>query len=151
LDVGYWCVTLFKDVLEYYENCDSCQRVGGLNTMNLAKMVISLPKKPFMKWSLNFIRPIQLACKHTRNKFILVRIDYATKWVEAKVVRTNTIAITTMFIYECILTRFNYPLTLVTYQRIHFSNDHVIKHMTKHLLLKHKYLLSAREWTCIIN
>ncbi len=84
MDVGYWCVTLFKDVLEYYKSCDSCQQVGGLKTTSLAKIVTSLPKKPFMKWSLNFMGPIGLACKHTRNKYILVTIDYATKWVEAK-------------------------------------------------------------------
>jgi hypothetical protein len=117
----------------------------------LAKMVISLLEKPFMKWSLNFMGPMEPACKHSWNKYIFVTIDYATKWVEERALQTNIVAIIAAFIYVCILTWFNYPLALVTYQGIHFSNDHVIKHMTKHFLLKHNYLLSTREWTCIIN
>jgi hypothetical protein len=48
--------------------------------MSLAKWLLPCQKKPFMKW----VGPMELACKHTRNKYILVTIDYATKWVEAK-------------------------------------------------------------------
>ncbi len=34
------------------------------------------------------------------------------------------------------MTRFGCPLTIVTYQRVHFIND-TIKHLTKQFLLKH--------------
>ncbi len=56
--------------------------------------------------------------------------------MEAKTLRTNTLALTTKFIYECILTRFGCPLTIVTYQGVHFIND-AIKYLTYHFLLKH--------------
>jgi hypothetical protein len=44
----------------------------------------------------------------------LVAIDYATKWVEAKALRTNIAVIIATFLYEYILTRFGCPLTIVT-------------------------------------
>ncbi len=47
--------------------------------------------------------------------------------------RTNTIAITTNFLYECILTRFGCPLTIVIGSRCSFST----KHLKNHFLLKH--------------
>jgi hypothetical protein len=48
-DVGYWWPKLFNDVFEFYKSCDACQKVGGLVTQSLAKLVITLPKEPFMK------------------------------------------------------------------------------------------------------
>jgi hypothetical protein len=74
--------------------------------------------------------------KYTRNRYIFVAIDYATKWVEVKTLKTTTVVITTKFMYECILTKFGCPLILVTDQGVHFIKD-IIKYLTNHFLLKH--------------
>jgi hypothetical protein len=64
-----------------------------------------------------------------------VVVDYATKRVEAKALKTNIVVVTTKFLYDCIFTRFGCPLTIVIDQGVHFIND-VIKHLTYHFLLK---------------
>jgi hypothetical protein len=87
---------------------------GGLVIQGLAKLVTSLPKEPFMKWGLDFVGPIKLAKRYTWNEYILIATNYATKWVEARSLRTNIITITIIFLYKCILTRFGCPLTIVT-------------------------------------
>jgi hypothetical protein len=69
-------------------------------------------------------------------RYILVAIDYTIKWVEAWTLYTNTIAITTKFVYKHILTRFGCPLTIVTDQGTHFNND-VLKYFINHFILKH--------------
>lgn len=43
-------------------------------------------------------------------------IDYALKWVEAQVWHTNIANVTTRFIYECILHKFQYPIVQVSYK-----------------------------------
>ncbi len=56
--------------------------------------------------------------------------------MEARTLKTNTTIVTTIFLYECILTMFGCPLTIITYQGVYFIND-VIKYLTKHFLMKH--------------
>jgi hypothetical protein len=59
----------------------------------------------------DFVGLIKLARQFTSNKYILITINYAIKWVEAKALGTNTIATIIKFLYEYLLTRFGYPLT----------------------------------------
>ncbi len=80
--------------------------------------------------------PIKLAWRYTRNNYIFIATDYATKWVEVRALKTNTSTIITKKMYECILTKFGCPLTIVTDQGVHFIDD-AIKYLTNHFLMKH--------------
>ena len=65
---------------------------------------------PFDKWRVYFVGPIE---PHSVGKsYILVCIDYATKWAEAKPMkhpRDNNVA---KFLYECIFKRYGVPKEL---------------------------------------
>jgi hypothetical protein len=121
---------------DHCKSCDACQRTRGLATQCLAKLVTSLPKKPFMKCGLDFVGPIKPIRRYKRNKYIIIAINYATKWVEVRALKTNIAVVITKFLYECILTKFGCPLTIVTYKGINFINN-AIKYLTNHFLLKH--------------
>jgi hypothetical protein len=64
-----------------------------------------------------------------------VATNYATKWLEAKTLQTNIVAMITKFMYECILTKVGCPPTIVKDQDVHFIND-VIKYLIDHFLLE---------------
>ncbi len=56
-----------------------------------------------MKCRLNFMGPIKLMARYIDNQYIIVTIDYTTKWVEAKAMRNNTTKNIAKFLYEHII------------------------------------------------
>jgi hypothetical protein len=67
-----------------------------------------------MKRGLDFVGPIKQVERYIGNKYILVATTYVTKWVQVRALRTNIKIIINCFLYECILTQFGCPLTIVT-------------------------------------
>ncbi len=137
LDAGYWWLVMNQNVHEYFQIHDWCQIIGNMLTQNLAKLIITLLKEPFQKWGLNFIGHVKLANKLLGNWYILMTTNYATKWVEAQALHTNTIMVTTAkFLYEHILIKFGCPLIIMIDQGTHFIND-AIKYLTNHFIFRH--------------
>jgi len=112
------------------------QKIGGLKTKSLIKLVTTFLEEPFMKWGLDFIGPIKPIGRLIGNKYILIATKYTIKWVEAKALRIDIVIVIVRFLYEYILTKFGCPLTIIIDQGIHFINE-TIKHLIKQFLLKH--------------
>jgi hypothetical protein len=91
----YWWLMLHKDVMDHCKSCDNFQWIGNLVHTSLTKLIIVFPVEPFTKWGIDFIGPIISVGCNMGNCYVLVATNYATKWVEAKVLQTNTVAITT--------------------------------------------------------
>jgi hypothetical protein len=77
----------------------------------------------FQNWGLDFIKPINPPAKGTKNQFNITATNYTTKWVEAKVLKDNTVKSTTKFLFEEAITKFGCPLEFVSNQGSHFRND----------------------------
>ncbi len=103
-------------------------------------MVTTFIEEPFMKWSLDFIGLIKSTRRLIQNIYILIAIDYVTKWIEAKALIINNIVVITKFLYEYILTKFVCSLAIIIDQGVHFIND-TIKHLTNQVMLK--YVIST--------
>lgn len=106
--------------------------------MSRMPMTPVLPLEPFQKWGLDFVGPIKPAGSMTKARYILVAMDYCTKWVEAKALRDNKASSVAKFLYETILTRYGCPIELVSDQGTHFLNKVVKELVDKHMIIHKK-------------
>ena len=81
--------------------------------------------------------PFKLTIVQTRNKYILVAIDYYTKWIEEKALQDNTTLSMAQFLYECIWCRYGCPIELISDQGMHFINE-VVKSLVQYYAVIHK-------------
>nr|GEX94756.1 reverse transcriptase domain-containing protein [Tanacetum cinerariifolium] len=65
------------------------------------------------------------------NKYILVAIDYLSKWVEAKALPTNDARVVVKFL-KSLFSRFGTPKAIISDRRTHFYNDQFAKVMSKY-------------------
>nr|GEX67584.1 reverse transcriptase domain-containing protein [Tanacetum cinerariifolium] len=65
------------------------------------------------------------------NKYILVAVDYLSKWVEAKVLPTNDARVVVKFL-KSLFSRFGTPKAIISDRGTHFCNDQFSIVMTKY-------------------
>jgi hypothetical protein len=76
--------------------------------------------EPFEKWALDFVGPINPTSK--RKRYILVCIDYVTKWEEAKALPYATEQSVVDFLFEDVFVHFGVPREIVTDQGAQFTS-----------------------------
>nr|GEV44850.1 reverse transcriptase domain-containing protein [Tanacetum cinerariifolium] len=65
------------------------------------------------------------------NKYILVAVDYLSKWVEAKALPTNDARVVVKFL-KSLFSRFGTPKAIISDRGTHFCNDQFAKVMSKY-------------------
>ncbi|GJV47741.1 reverse transcriptase domain-containing protein [Tanacetum coccineum] len=70
------------------------------------------------------------------NKYILVAVDYLSKWVEAKALPTNDARVVCKFL-KSLFARFGAPRAIISDHRTHFCNDQFAKVMLKYGVTHH--------------
>ena len=76
---------------------------------------------PFAQWVFDIMGSFLIVVRQL--KFLVVGIDYFTKWVEAKVLANITEKNIRSFIWRCIVCRFVIPRVLVSDNGKQFDND----------------------------
>jgi hypothetical protein len=95
----YYWKNMLKDIEIYVKSCDSCQRREKpvrKNELHPIKV-----REPFYQIGIDFVGLLPVS--ELGNKYIIVAIDYFTKWVEAKAVRVDNAEKVAIFIYEDII------------------------------------------------
>ena len=97
----------------------------------------------FDVWGIDFFGPFSSSY---RNKYILVAVDYVSKWVEAEAYPTNDAKVVMRFLQKHVFTRFGIPRAIISDEGSYFVNKWLKWLLDKHGV-KHKVAIaSADEW-----
>nr|GFC59911.1 reverse transcriptase domain-containing protein [Tanacetum cinerariifolium] len=100
------------DAHEFVKNYDSCQRQGKISQRD------EMPKNSiqvyeiFDVWGIDFMGPFPSS---RGNKYILVAVDYLSKWVDVKALPTNDARVVCKFL-KSLFARFGSPRAIITYK-----------------------------------
>ncbi|XP_027341620.1 protein NYNRIN-like [Abrus precatorius] len=117
---------MIKDCFEYAKSWEECQKHGNIQYVPAAELHSIIKPWPFRGWALDLIGQIHppLTKGH---KFILVAVNYFTKWAKAiplKEVTQNDVN----FIDEYIIQQFRIPETLTIDQGIIFVGQKITQY-----------------------
>nr|GEY60988.1 reverse transcriptase domain-containing protein [Tanacetum cinerariifolium] len=82
----------------------------------------------FDVWGIDFMGPFPSS---KGNKYILVAVDYLSKWVEAKALPTNDARVVVKFL-KSLFSRFGTPKAIISNRGTHFCNDQFFRVMSKY-------------------
>jgi hypothetical protein len=91
----------------------------------------------FEKLAIDFVGPINPLVKRTGYRYIIIAIEYLTKWEEEIVVKDSSETTTAQFIFEDVITRFGCPNILMSDQGTHFINK-TIESLTQEFEVHHQ-------------
>nr|GEV58466.1 reverse transcriptase domain-containing protein [Tanacetum cinerariifolium] len=100
-DSAFYWPTIHRDAQDLVKSCDAC---------------------------IDFMGPLPSS---RGNKYILVAVDYLSKWVEAKALHTNDTQVICKFL-KSLFARFGTPRAIISDRETHFCNDQFAKVMLKY-------------------
>ena len=109
-----------KDVAEYVRKCEQCQKYAPLTQQPTGHLNPISNPWPFAQWGLDILGPFPRAMGNRR--FILVDVDYFTKWAEAKALANIQDVDVKKFVWKNIVTRFRVLDFLISDNGLQFDS-----------------------------
>nr|GEU72323.1 reverse transcriptase domain-containing protein [Tanacetum cinerariifolium] len=132
-DSGFYSPTIYRDAHDLVKSCDACQRQGNISQRDEMPQNSIQVCKIFDVWGIDFIGSFPSS---RWNKYILVAVDYLSKWVEVKVLPTNDARVVCKFL-KSLFARFGTPCAIISDRGTHFCNDQFAKVMLKYGVTHH--------------
>ena len=121
LRAGYFWPTMMSDTVEIVKTCRSCQMHSNVPALPQTEMTNIVTPWPFFRWGMDIVGPFPEA--PGKVKFLVVAIDYFTKWVEAEPLATISGEKIIKFVKRQIVCRFGLPHTIVTDNGKQFASN----------------------------
>ncbi|WKA08383.1 hypothetical protein VitviT2T_026110 [Vitis vinifera] len=119
---GYFWLTMETDCCQFVQRCPECQIHGDLIHVPPSELHALTSPWPFSVWGIDIIGKISPKSS-SGHEFILVAIDYFTKWVEAASYARLTSSGVASFIRSHIICHYGVPHELISDRGVHFRAE----------------------------
>ncbi|GET66802.1 DDE-type integrase/transposase/recombinase [Rhizophagus irregularis DAOM 181602=DAOM 197198] len=130
----YYWPQMYENIRAYVQACDQCQRRGKYKRTEPLHPIPAF--EPFYQIGIDIVGPLPRSKKG--NRYIVVAIDYLTKWPEAKALSEATAENVATFIYENIICQHGCPSRILSDRGSHFNNK-MIDSLTQRFQIKHHF------------
>ncbi|GKD35342.1 reverse transcriptase domain-containing protein [Tanacetum coccineum] len=127
-DSGFYWPNIYRDAHDLVTRCDTCQHEGKISQRDEMPQNSIQVCEIFDVWGIDFMGPFPSS---QGNKYILMAVDYLSKWVEAKALPTNNARVVCKFL-KSLFARFGAPRAIISDRGTHFCNDQFAKVMLKY-------------------
>ncbi|GKC01835.1 reverse transcriptase domain-containing protein [Tanacetum coccineum] len=121
LRIGYYWPTMHEDARKLIQACQDCQVHKPIPRNPQQKLRPITSSWPFYKWGIDIAGPFPEGPEKV--KFLIVAIDYFTKWIKAKPVATITGSQIKKFMWDNIVCRFGLPGEIISDNRKQFQDN----------------------------
>jgi hypothetical protein len=121
LQCGFYWPTIFQDTHTYCVSCERCHKLESISRRNMMPLNPILIVEIFDVWGIDFMGPFPLSFGYL---YILVAVDYVSKWV-------------VQFLKDTIFARFGTPRAIISDGGKHFCNR-VFEQLRKKYCITHK-------------
>nr|GEX19691.1 reverse transcriptase domain-containing protein [Tanacetum cinerariifolium]GEX44716.1 reverse transcriptase domain-containing protein [Tanacetum cinerariifolium] len=120
----YWPI-IYRDSQDLVKNCDVCQRQGKISQRDEMPQNSIQVCEIFDVWGIDFMVPF---LSFRGNKYILVVVEYLSKWVESKALPTIDARLVCKFLKN-LFARFGTSRAIINNRGTYFCNDQFAKVM----------------------
>ncbi|GJS62577.1 hypothetical protein Tco_0657361 [Tanacetum coccineum] len=142
LDSGFYWPTIIKEAHTLVRLCEACQKTRNISKRDEMPLNNIQVCEIFDIWGIDFMGPFPKSYKF---EYILVAVDYVSKWAEAQALPTNDARVVITFLKK-LFCRFGMPKALISDRGTHFCNKIMEKTM-KRYGVNHRFSTSYHPQT----
>ncbi|XP_016164307.1 uncharacterized protein LOC107606801 [Arachis ipaensis] len=120
IKAGYYWPSMMADSKEFVRRCKRCQENSNFHKAPATKLSLLTASRPFSQWGIDLLGPFPVGPAQV--KYLIVAIDYYTKWVEAEPLASISSANCRKFMWRHVIARFEIPEVIISDNGTQFTD-----------------------------